>query len=258
MNSEAGLGPGPVPSIRALTRVDEVESLSLSDLSDFFNPFLAQFMRDALRAGGEVLVSIEGNTVRGIFTYDDVEQVASIFSRDRLVAETLSLQRHNIGIFSDFTFGPGAEVYHIFATELSEPSVPHRFAHRVRIADVDDRGSILELMREMYGRIREGWLRSIPREEEPCFVATVGPEIAGVGWASVANGHARLHALSVRPGYRRMGIGTDLLHARLLWAREAGARHAICEISEHNIPSRAIASAGGMRPIGQILYSRRP
>jgi hypothetical protein len=42
------------------------------------------------------------------------------------------------------------------------------------------------------------------------------------------------------------------------WARRAGAREILTEISEHNVGSRSIAIAGGMRPIGEIFLTVRP
>ena len=244
--------------VRTLIAVEEVDSLSVPDLSDYFNPFLQHFMKEALRAGGEAVVSLDGGEVNGIFTFDVVEKVGSIFARDRWVAEGLFRRRDRLAIFSDFSFAPGAEAYQIFSVELSGPDVPHRFVHRVRVADESDRTPILRLIREMYGPTEESWLRSIPRAEEPCFLVEVGDQLAGVGWASVVNGHGRLHALSVGPRYRRMGVGTDLWHARMMWIRGAGARRVICEIAEHNAPSRSIAVAGGMRPVGTIFLSHRP
>jgi RimJ/RimL family protein N-acetyltransferase len=243
--------------VHEVAEVEEVDSLSIGDLSDFFDPFLVHFMKEALRGGGEVLVSTEGPYVSGIFTYDDDEKVGSIFARDRSVAETLFRRRAPLAAFSDFALAPGAEAYDIFGAEHPAWNVPHRFAHGVRLADAADRAPILQLMREMYGRIEEGWIRSIPRPEEPCFLVEVNGHVAGVAWASVLNRHGRLHALSVRPGYRQMGVGTDLWFARMLWAREAGAGRVICEIAEHNVPSRAIAVKGGMQPIGRIYLSQR-
>jgi len=50
-----------------------------------------------------------------------------------------------------------------------------------------------------------------------------------------------------------MGIGSDLLFARLLYARDAGACEAISEISERNAASRAVAERAGMRVAGTVF-----
>ena len=63
-----------------------------------------------------------------------------------------------------------------------------------------------------------------------------------------------MHSLAVRPMYRHLGLGTDLLFARLLWARAAGARSVLSEIADQNLPSRAVAEAGGMRRVGEIFF----
>ncbi|HLY77127.1 MAG TPA: GNAT family N-acetyltransferase, partial [Thermoplasmata archaeon] len=117
---------------------------------------------------------------------------------------------------------------------------------------------IVRMLREMYGPVDTSWLEAFPGEaEQRCFVASVAGEIAGVGWVSVASGRGRLHSLSVRPRYRRMRIGTDLWHARRLWAEHVGAQQLISEISEQNVASLAIATAGGMHPMGQLLLCYR-
>jgi hypothetical protein len=244
--------------VRALSSTDEVDSLSGSDLSDLFNPFLGHFMREVLGGGGEVLVTGDGPNVTGILTFNAAERVASIFARERAVAEVLFSQREHLTVFSDFALSPGAETYQVYSTELPEWDGSHRFSHPVRAAVEADRVAILRFMQEMYGRVEESWLQSLPRPGEPCFLVEVEGQLAGVGWASVVNRNGRLHSLSVHPRYRRMHVGTDLWYARMLWTQQAGADRVLCEIADHNLASRAIATTGGMRPIGQIFHSRRP
>ena len=113
MTGPIGTSEGAGLSVSAVTRVEEVESLPLRDLSDFFNPFLRSFLTEALRCGGEVKVSRSGGGVDGLFLYHDVEKEASIFTRDRHVAEALYRVRDKVAVFSDFELEPGSEVYQI-------------------------------------------------------------------------------------------------------------------------------------------------
>jgi len=249
--------PDSGSSLRTVTRPDELDSLALRDLSDFFNPFLPHFMREALRCGGEVCVSVAGSEVDGILLYHDVEKLASIFTRDRAVAERFFQLRDPVGVYSEFELSPRSGVFDIYAAEHPSWNGSRRFAHPVRVAQSSDLEPILALMKEVYGRVDERWLESFPRGAEACFVVDGSDELAGAAWAAVANGHGRLHSLTVRPRYRRTGVGTDLWYARMWWTRRAGAGPVLTEIADQNLPSRAIAEAGGMRRLGRIYQSRR-
>jgi GNAT superfamily N-acetyltransferase len=244
--------------VRAVVRSDDVDSIPLGDLSEFFDPFLRHFMKEALRCDGEVYASTSHGQVDGIFLYHDVEKEASIFTRSRPVAEVLHRIRPQVAVFSDFELEAGSEVYQIYAADPSTWSKDHRFVHPVRAAEPGDRSSVKALLEEVYGRVDERWLEPFPSAgEERCFVVDGGSELAGVGWVAIVNGCGRLHSLSVRPRYRRTGVGRDLFYARMSWSRRAGASRVISEISEENLASRALAESGGMWPIGRIFRSLR-
>ncbi|MGA8275243.1 MAG: GNAT family N-acetyltransferase [Thermoplasmata archaeon] len=248
----------PLPfSVHELRSPGELGRLSLDPLSDYFDPFLPHFMTEALRCGGEVWVSEAGGRVTGVLLYNEVERVASVFTRERALAETFSRLHDPVGVFSDFPLGPASEVYHVYAVDRSTGTVPHTYLHPVRAGREADRTAIVRLMREVYGVLDERWLDRVERDGEKCFVVEFDHEVVGVAWVCVVPGHARLHSLSVRPGFRRMAVGTDLWHARMQWARHAGAEGVLTEISEHNDASRSIATAGGMRPIGQLFLTAR-
>ncbi|MGA7861449.1 MAG: GNAT family N-acetyltransferase [Thermoplasmata archaeon] len=248
----------PTPTVIPIRGPDEAQRLDFGDLSDFFNPFLHHFVREALRGGGEVWVSREGSAVSGLLIYNVVERVGSIFTRDTRVAETLFGVKDHAALFSEFPLGVKPETYHICAADLAGEMGRHHFAHPVRMAREPEQPAILRMLHEMYGRIDTSWLQACSPEDDKCFVVEVAGEIAGVGWVSVVGSYGRLHSLSVRPHCRRIGIGSDLWHARMLWARRAGARKVISEISEHNIASLAIATAGGMQRTGRMFLSHGP
>ena len=231
---------------------------SLGDLSDFFNPFIPHFITAALRSGGEVWASWAGSDIDGLLLYNEVERVGSVFTRHPAVAQALFETRDPVALFSDFPLTTRTETYHIFRTERSLPVDGHQFAHRVRLARPRDRPRIVQLMQEMYGRIDANWLPVLPSSEEKCLLVEVGNQVVGVGWVAVVNGHGRLHSLSVRPHYRRMGIGTDLWYARVLWAYRAGARDVLSEIADQNVASQAIATSAGMQKVGRLFLSYRP
>jgi GNAT superfamily N-acetyltransferase len=242
-------------AIRTITRTDELAALRLDSLSEHFDPFLPHFLTESLRVGGEVTVAEDDGRVSGVLLYHEPERVASVFTRDRTLAEALARLHPGVGVFSDFPLGTAPLVYQLYGSDRTTTELAARFTHRVRSARDADRPALAALLREVNGAVDERWLEPIERAEERCFVVEVADDVVGAAWVSVVPGHARLHSLAVRPGFRRMGIGSDLARARRLWAAYAGADRLLTEIAEENVASRAIATAGGMRVVGQIFLS---
>jgi GNAT superfamily N-acetyltransferase len=248
----------PLRGIRSVPTPGEIDGVPVGGLSRFFEPFVTHFMREALRCGGEVWTSSDGSSVDGVYLYHPYENTASVFSRERGVAETLGSLRPHASVYSEFEPAFPSERYVVYTTDLVPEESRHQFRHRVRSARGSDLPGVLALMAEVYGRVDARWLESAPPEEETSFVVDGADEIAGVAWVTVVDGGARLHSLTVRPRYRRSGVATDLWHARVAFAREAGRPSAITEIAEENLASRSIAERGGMRAAGYIYLSRRP
>jgi RimJ/RimL family protein N-acetyltransferase len=254
------VGPGgsTPATVRALDRWTDLGEAPLPDLSPWFQPFIPHFVAEVLRCGGHASGAWEGDALTGVWIYHDAEKVGTIFTRSPAVAERFAGLQGSGSLFSEIPLGVPGELYHIYAMDLESGGGSHRFRHLVRAAEPSDAERILPLIREIHGPIDDHWLRPISPNSEKGFLVEVSGEIAGVGWISVVNGNARLHALSVRPPYRRTGIASDLWYARILWARSAGARRVLCEISEGNVASRRVAEQGGMRPVGQMFRYDRP
>jgi GNAT superfamily N-acetyltransferase len=245
-------------TVREIASPDDLDGLRPGDLSDWFNPFLEHFMLESLRCGGEVALAVEDSEIRGIYLYSPAERIASVFTRSRRIAEELARRRDRISIYAPFELAPSSEPYLIYSAG-AEPWIDGGgFAHAVRLAQASDLPEVARLLRAVYGEVDERWIATMPHATERCFVVEVDGDMAGVAWASLAGGAGRLHSLSVRPRYRRLGIGTELFRARRLWLRAAGADPTISEIAERNLPSRRIAEAGGMRPVGRIFRVERP
>ncbi len=236
---------------------EEFALLGSFGLSDRFDPFLPKFAREALDSGGRVRAVRSPGGVAAVVLTDAEEHVASVFTRSPGLAERLFRELPEAAVYSEHLLPAPREVFGIFGTALDSPPPVHSFRHAVRSAAPPDVESVRELLREVYGTVNDRWLRHASLEPEPCFVVEVGDRIVGAAWVSVAGARARFHSLTVRPGYRRLGVGADLLFARLLWAREAGLREAFSEISERNPVSRYLAESGGMVRVGELsLYSR--
>lgn len=234
----------------------DVAGLERADLSPWFNPFLLHFVRETWRSGGEVQVIRDGGEVTGLLVTDPIERVASAFSRSKPTAEMFVRARGPYAMYSDFPFEPSAEVFDIFSSSFGTEPPAYRFRHPIRPVTAGDIPSVLDLMREVYGATNERWFEGLPNASENGFVAKVDGRLAGVAWVTRVGPHARLHSLTVRAPYRRVGLGTDLLFARLVWAWQVGAHEVLSEISEHNEASQAIAVRGGMDRVGRIYFHR--
>jgi GNAT superfamily N-acetyltransferase len=246
----------PVP-LEDLGPEDE-RALTTADLSPWFNPFLAHFVRETLRCGGRVQVVRGPEGLAGLRLDDPVENVASIFTRSSGVARSFAPGSGGRPTYSDLVLGGPSDRYYVYAGRLGPDTPQHPFRHRVRPVEPGDRSRVLELMHELHGTADVRWFREAPSPEESGFLVQVGDRVAGAAWVAVVAGVARLHSLAVRPTFRRLGVGTDLLFARLLWARRAGARQVLSEISEANPASRRIAERGGMRPVGELFLYPAP
>lgn len=150
-------------------------------------------------------------------------------------------------LFAEHRLDPGAEPFGVFVAPLPGPGELPRGRHPVRVPTAAEMPELLRLARELDGRVDEPWFRTPAPPNERAFVVSIGTALAGQGWVSVVGDHARLHSLMVRPAFRRLGIGTDLVAARLLWARSSGAREALTEIAEGNLASRRIYERAGFR-----------
>lgn len=249
----------PLPrSMRLLGSVDEVDQFPLADLSPWFNPFLRDFMHDSLRVGGEVIVTPVEGLPEGLLLVSPMERLGSIFTRSPEVAQSLLGVRPGLEVFSDLRLGPTGEEYRILKAEVGRTQRDHAFRHPVRRLLSTDIPAVTALMREVHGPVDARWFHDRDAAREVGFVVVIGGAVAGAAWASVSDGHGRLHSLAVRPPFRRVGIGSDLLWARLLWLKAVGARDVVCEIAARNQASLATAARGGLAPVGSIYLYDAP
>ncbi|MGB6501400.1 MAG: GNAT family N-acetyltransferase [Thermoplasmata archaeon] len=245
--------------IAPLEHLPEIAGADGAKLSAFFAPLLGHFVAETVRTGGTVWLYRPAGRVDGILLRRDAERIGSIFAASPGAAEALFRARGDLAVFSEYRVNDGEpEIFPVYAADLSSPPVLHRFAHTIRAAQPADVPRLIRLMREVYGGIDERWLRALPHPDEHGFVAEIEGRIVGVAWVTVVGSTGRLHSLSVAPRFRRLGVGTDLWHARAMFARSVGAHRLLTEIAESNSASRAIASAGGMRRIGQLFEYARP
>jgi GNAT superfamily N-acetyltransferase len=108
------------------------------------------------------------------------------------------------------------------------------------MADDGQIGEIERFMVLAHPGMNRRWTRVALKNGDKCFTVRLDNEIAGLGWVSFVRGIGRIHSLFVKPQFRKLGIGEDILHARLLWLK---SKHA----------SSRIASKAQMKPCGQVF-----
>jgi GNAT superfamily N-acetyltransferase len=245
---------------RAVTELIPREAdrlLAGSDLSDWFQPFLAGFARETVASGGRAVAGTDRGHVVALLLTDRSDGLSSLFARTASEAAAVLPLAAGTAVFSEVDLGGRQEVYRIHTADLGEQP-DHRFQHPVRRLPPSELERALAAVREVFGGRPDAWLRAVTGEGELCLVAEVRGSIAGVGWLGVSGRYARLHTLAVRPGYRRLGVASDLIAARLWWARRLGADRAIAEIAEENLASRTAAERLGLRADGRLFLHLAP
>jgi GNAT superfamily N-acetyltransferase len=249
-----------LPTFDAEKIVDNVSDTGfvLPNGLSFFEPYLRYFVREILETGGEAYVSrTSGGAVSGLFIYDNSEKTGTIFTRSREVFDYFYGLKPFSFLFAEMRTEHEAEIYDIYTIDLENLPIVHRFSHEVSMTEDGHTDEIEQFMASTHPGINRKWVNVALKNGDKCFIVRLGTEIAGLGWVSFVNGIGRVHSLYVKPQFRRIGIGEDILYARLLWLKSNHARSAFSEISRHNSPSSRVAMKAHMSVSGQIFqYSR--
>ena len=237
----------------------DIDFCSATGLS-FFDPYLEYWVREILEIGGEAYAAkTTEETISGIFLYEDHEKTGTICTRSREVFDYFYESKPFDSIFAEMQAEYENEPYDIYTIDLENHPIVHGFSYEISMMDEEQIGEVERFMVSTQPRFNSKWVSVASRNGEKCFMVRLGNEIAGVAWLSIVNHIGRVHSLHVKPRYRRIGIGLDLLYARLLWLKSKHARSAFSEISRDNIPSSKIATKGGMRVSGQVFrYFKNP
>lgn len=244
----------PRISYRSVSSLDEVDKILLPSLSDWFDPFLPLFMKDAIRCGGGVQIAEgEEREARGVYLLSPAEKTESIFTRTRCVAEHFLGLHNQLETYSEQEWRPGGDTINIMLADLRDWSQDHPFRNPIRVGTERDLPQVQELIREAQGPVDQAWFRTLPRPEETCFVSEVNGRIVGVSWLTVVGTSGRGHSLVVHPRYRRLGIGTDMLIARMLWLKGHGVAQVVSEIYGDNSIAQSTAERAGMTQVGRMF-----
>lgn len=77
---------------------------------------------------------------------------------------------------------------------------------------------------------------------------------AGVAFVACHGPEAMVHALEVRDGHRRQGLGKNLLHAAANWAADQGATRLSLVVTRQNAAACALYARLGMEGVGEYHY----
>jgi len=219
----------------------------------FFQPYLEYWIKETLEIGGEAYVSetAAGND-SGLFLYDDYEKSGSVFTRSREVFDYFDKLKPFKSIYAELHTEHPKEIYDIYTIDLENNSLDHTFSHAISVADRQQIEEIRQFMLSTHPGTNPRWIDVALRNGDKCVTVRLGDEIAGVGWLSLVDGIGRLHSFFVKPRFRKIGLGLDILFARLLWLKSKHARMAFSEISVNNLQSSRISVRGGMKVSGQV------
>lgn len=90
------------------------------------------------------------------------------------------------------------------------------------------------------------------------LMSRVGDRPSGCAFVACDREICMLHALEVRPEFRRQGSGARLMHGAASWARENGAETLALAVTEANTGARTLYRALGMAEAGRYHYRKRP
>jgi GNAT superfamily N-acetyltransferase len=245
-----GSGEMKVSEIPNTSDIDFVLPNGLS----FFEPYLQYFVKEILEIGGEAYVTrTSDDNVSGIFIYDNFEKGGTVYTRSREVFDYFyGLKPFNF-LFAELTTEFESEIYDIYTVDLENHDIVNRFSHEISMEDEEQIGEIERFMALAHPGMNRRWVKVSLKNGDKCFVVRLGSEIAGLGWVSFVKNIGRIHSLFVNPQFRRLGIGEDILYARLLWLKSKHARSAFSEISRYNPSSSRIAMKAQMRVSGQVF-----
>ncbi|MDQ2066880.1 GNAT family N-acetyltransferase [Xinfangfangia sp. CPCC 101601] len=108
------------------------------------------------------------------------------------------------------------------------------------------------------GGIGPGRVAVMARVQGPhaALLGRIEDRPSGAAFVALHDGVAMLHALEVRPAYRRRGLARHLLRAAANWAAEAGAKSLSLVVTERNSAARALYEQAGMVEVGRYHYRK--
>ncbi len=227
--------------------------LALPEGFSFFQPYLQHWIKEVLGVGGEAYVAktLTGS-ISGLFIYDDFEKTGTVYTQSRKVFDHFYELKPFSVLWSELRTEHESETYDLYTLNLDNQAIAHSFNHPIIIAEDQHLAEIEQFMALTNPGMNPRWVRVALQNGDKCFLVRFQNEIAGIAWLSHVNRIGRLYSLYVKHQFRRIGIGGDLLFARLLWLKAKHAHSAFSEISRNNPTSARVSMRGHMSVTGQV------
>ncbi len=132
----------------------------------------------------------------------------------------------------------------------------YRFKHLVSLDQ--DVKEIEEFMMLTQPETNKKWVSVALNNGDKCFVVKMANRIVGIAWMSIVDGIARSHSVYVEPQFRRRGIMSDILQARLLYLKSRHVRTLINEVAESNTASTSHVAKAGEKIVGKLFLYASP
>lgn len=263
--SRIRLGSGPSATYVRIKKVkNAADATNLTpDGSPFFGPFLPIFAERSFAEGDPVVLALDERKIVGLALMDRESGMGSLFANEDKVAKVLLKRVRMADFFADATI-PGRvlrakEVDRFSILQLRNPQAVDYDSDIVRPMTADDLPAVISITESVYRGRAAKFIQSSFKAGDLGFVATSAGRIMGFGFATVVGTVARLHTLTVAPGDRARGLGTQIMNARLSTLAALGVDRVIVEISKENAASLHIAMKSGFTAIGEtVYYSRNP
>jgi len=231
--------------------------LALPEGFSFFQPYLQHWIKEVLGVGGEAYVAktLTGS-ISGLFIYDDFEKTGTVYTQSRKVFDHFYELKPFSVLWSELRTEHESETYDLYALNLDNQAIAHSFNHPIIIAEDQHLAEIEQFMALTNPGMNPRWVSVALQNGDKCFLVRFQNEIAGIAWLSHVDRIGRLYSLYVKHQFRRIGIGGDLLFARLLWLKAKHAHSAFSEISRNNPTSARVSMRGRMSVTGQVYQYR--
>lgn len=121
----------------------------------------------------------------------------------------------------------------------------------IRPLTIDDLGAVVALeAANAAAPWSEGVFRDELAAENRIYLAADEDGVVGFAGAMLVADEAHVTNLLVDPGWRRRGIGFELMKSLIEAAVEAGVRHLTLEVRSRNEAARALYARLGLAPVG--------
>jgi GNAT superfamily N-acetyltransferase len=239
--------------IHQIANISDIDFVVPTGFS-FFEPYIKYNVKEILEIGGEAYATkTPHGDVSGIFIYDNYEKGGTIYTRSREIFDHFYQLKPFNFLFSEIQTEIENETYDIYTLELEKTAVTPKFSYEISVAKRSQIDEIEKFMASTHPGINKKWVNVALKNEDKCFFVRLNNEIVGAGWLSLVNDIGRLHTLYVRQQFRRLGIGEDILNARLLWLKSKRARLVFTEISRYNVASAGNVMKAHMTVSGQVF-----